>query len=112
NGDPYYAQCVETTRLLRERLNLDESKLMLTFQSRFGRGKWLEPATNRIIRKLAKDGVKNLSVITPGFSADCLETREEIAIENARLFKKYGGGEVGVRARLHHRAPRTLVRWQ
>src|SRR4029453_8322429 len=90
-GAPSYAPSVEPTRLLRERLNLDESQLTMTFHSRFGRGKWLEPATNRTIRKLAKGGGKNLAVITPGFSADCLETLEEIAIENARLFKKYGG---------------------
>jgi ferrochelatase len=90
-GDPYYAHCVETMRLLRAALALDESKLMLTFQSRFGRAKWLEPATDRTVKKLAKDGVKNLAVITPGFSADCLETLEEIAVENAYIFKRYGG---------------------
>src|SRR5262245_27060290 len=112
NGDPYYAHCVETTRLLRERLNLDESKLTMTFQSRFGRGKWLEPTTNRTIRKLAKDGVKNLAVITPGFSADCLETLEEIAIENARLFKKYGGENFAAIACLNDSAPGMLVIWQ
>jgi protoporphyrin/coproporphyrin ferrochelatase len=112
NGDPYYAQCVETTRLLRERLNLDESKLMMTFQSRFGRGKWLEPATNRTVRKLAKDGVKNLAVITPGFSADCLETLEEIAIESARLFKKYGGENFAALPCLNDSAPGMLVIWQ
>jgi protoporphyrin/coproporphyrin ferrochelatase len=112
NGDPYYAHCVETTRLLRERLNLDESKLTMTFQSRFGRGKWLEPATNRTIRKLAKEGVKNLAVITPGFSADCLETLEEIAIENARLFKKYGGENFAAIPCLNDSAPGMLVIWQ
>jgi len=112
NGDPYYAQCVETTRLLRERLNLDESKLMMTFQSRFGRGKWLEPATNRTIRKLAKDGVKNLAVITPGFAADCLETLEEITIENARLFKKFGGENFAALPCLNDSAPGMLVIWQ
>src|SRR6266496_1884222 len=112
NGDPYYAHCVETTRLLRERLNLDESKLTMTFQSRFGRGKWLEPATNRTIRKLAKEGVKNLAVITPGFSADCLETLEEIAIENARLFKKYGGENFAALPCLNDSAPGMLVIWQ
>jgi protoporphyrin/coproporphyrin ferrochelatase len=112
NGDPYYAHCVETTRLLRERLNLDEAKLVMTFQSRFGRGKWLEPATNRTIRKLAKEGVKNLAVITPGFSADCLETLEEIAIENARLFKKYGGENFAAIPCLNDSAPGMLVIWQ
>jgi len=112
NGDPYYAHCVETTRLLRERLNLDEAKLVMTFQSRFGRGKWLEPATNRTIRKLAKEGVKNLAVITPGFSADCLETLEEIAIENARLFKKSGGENFAAIPCLNDSAPGMLVIWQ
>ena len=90
-GDPYYIHCVETMRLLRERLKLDETKLQLTFQSRFGRAKWLEPATDRTVKKLAKSGVKNIAVITPGFSADCLETLEEIAVENAHIFKKHGG---------------------
>jgi ferrochelatase len=90
-GDPYYAHCIETMRLLRERLALDETKLRLTFQSRFGRAKWLEPATDRTVKKLAKDGVKSIAVITPGFSADCLETLEEIAVENAHIFKKNGG---------------------
>jgi ferrochelatase len=90
-GDPYYDHCVETTRLLRTQLKLDESKLLLTFQSRFGRAKWLEPATAATVKSLAKRGVKNLGVITPGFSADCLETLEEIAVENAHIFKRYGG---------------------
>jgi protoporphyrin/coproporphyrin ferrochelatase len=91
NGDPYYAHCVETMRLLREKLKLDEAKLVLTFQSRFGRAKWLEPATDQTVKKLARSGVKNLAVITPGFSADCLETLEEIAVENAHIFKKHAG---------------------
>jgi ferrochelatase len=90
-GDPYYDHCVETTRLLREQLKLDESKLMLTFQSRFGRAKWLEPATAATVKSLAKRGVNSLAVITPGFAADCLETLEEISGENAHIFKKYGG---------------------
>jgi len=90
-GDPYYEHCVETTRLMRESLGLDESKLMLTFQSRFGRAEWLKPATDATLRNLAKQGVKNLAVVTPGFSADCLETLEEIAIENGHIFKQAGG---------------------
>jgi protoporphyrin/coproporphyrin ferrochelatase len=90
-GDPYYAHCVETMRLLRAKLALDESKLILTFQSRFGRGQWLDPATDQTVKSLAKRGVKNIAVITPGFSADCLETLEEIAVENAHLFKRHGG---------------------
>ena len=90
-GDPYESQCVTTTRLLREQLGLDETKLMMTFQSRFGRGRWLAPYTIKTMKALAKKGVKNLVVLTPGFSADCLETLEEIAVDNARVFKRYGG---------------------
>ena len=91
NGDPYYDQCVETMRLLRARLGLGEDKLAITFQSRFGLGKWLEPATITTVEELAKKGVKRIAVITPGFSADCLETLEEIAGENAEVFKRNGG---------------------
>jgi ferrochelatase len=90
-GDPYFEHCVETMRLLRARLGLDENKLMLTFQSRFGRAKWLEPATDKTVKELARRGVRNLAVITPGFSADCLETLEEIAVENAHIFRDNGG---------------------
>jgi ferrochelatase len=90
-GDPYYAHCLETIRLLRGKLAFDERKMPLTFQSRFGRAQWLEPATDRTVKRLAQEGVKNLAVITPGFSADCLETLEEIAVENAHIFKRHGG---------------------
>jgi protoporphyrin/coproporphyrin ferrochelatase len=104
-GDPYYAQCLETMRLLRQELKLDPSQLLLTFQSRFGRAKWLEPATDQTVRKLARDGVKNIAVITPGFSADCLETLEEIAVENAHYFKKYGGQNFAAIPCLNDSAP-------
>ena len=90
-GDPYYCHCAKTTRLLRERLRLDDARLMMTFQSRFGRAEWLKPYTDMTVRDLAKRGVKNLAVITPGFSADCLETLEEIAGENAEYFHHAGG---------------------
>jgi protoporphyrin/coproporphyrin ferrochelatase len=90
-GDPYPSHCAETVRLLRARLNLGEDKLMLTFQSRFGRAEWLTPYTDITVKSLAQRGVKNLAVITPGFSADCLETLEEIAVENAVYFKSCGG---------------------
>ena len=112
NGDPYFAHCVETVRLLRERLNLEQSKLTMTFQSRFGRGKWLEPATNLTLKQLAKSGVKNIAVVTPGFSADCLETLEEIAIEGERIFKKYGGENFAAIPCLNDSAPGMLVIWQ
>jgi ferrochelatase len=91
NGDPYPSHCMETVRLLRRRLNLDESKLRLTFQSRFGRAEWLQPYTDKTVEALARSGVKNLAVVTPGFSADCLETLEEIAVENADIFRANGG---------------------
>jgi ferrochelatase len=90
-GDPYYCHCAKTTRLLRERLRLDDSKLVMTFQSRFGRAEWLKPYTDATVKALAARGVKNLAVITPGFSADCLETLEEIAGENAEYFRHAGG---------------------
>jgi ferrochelatase len=90
-GDPYYCQCAATARLVRERLGMDESKLMLTFQSRFGTAEWLKPYTDATVKSLAQNGVKNLVVITPGFAADCLETLEEVAMENAHIFKSAGG---------------------
>src|SRR4051812_35280984 len=90
-GDPYYAQCVATTDALRKRMELDEKKLMLTFQSRFGFDQWLQPYTDKTIAQLAKDGVRRIAVVTPGFSADCLETLEEIAQENAEIFTHAGG---------------------
>lgn len=90
-GDPYYCQCHATARLLRERLKLDDKQLMLTFQSRFGPAEWLKPYTDMTVKALAEGGVKNLVVITPGFSSDCLETLEEIAMENAEIFRHAGG---------------------
>jgi protoporphyrin/coproporphyrin ferrochelatase len=90
-GDPYQIQCARSTELLRAKLGFDENKLMMAFQSRFGRAQWLEPYTINVVKGLARRGVKNLAVITPGFSADCLETLEEINIENARVFKRHGG---------------------
>jgi ferrochelatase len=90
-GDPYYAQCVATTEALRKRMGLDEKRLLLTFQSRFGFDEWLQPYTDKTIEQLAKDGVRRIVVVTPGFSADCLETLEEIAQENAEVFRHAGG---------------------
>ncbi len=90
-GDPYQKQCIATTQALRKRMGLDEKRLMLTFQSRFGFDAWLQPYTDKTIEKLAKDGVRRIAVVTPGFSADCLETLEEIAQENAEIFEHAGG---------------------
>jgi protoporphyrin/coproporphyrin ferrochelatase len=92
-GDPYFSQCVATTDALRARLGLDSSKLLLTFQSRFGSDEWLQPYTDKTIEKLAKDGVRRVAVVMPGFAADCLETLEEIAQENAEIFRHNGGTE-------------------
>ena len=90
-GDPYLAQCIATTDALRQRMGLDASKLLLTFQSRFGFDEWLQPYTDKTIEQLAKDGVRRIAVVMPGFAADCLETLEEIARENAEIFKHNGG---------------------
>jgi ferrochelatase len=90
-GDPYQAQCIATTNALRQRMGLDASKLLLTFQSRFGFDEWLKPYTDKTMERLAKEGVRRIAVVTPGFSADCLETLEEIAQENAEIFKHNGG---------------------
>ena len=90
-GDPYIAHCTETTRLLRQKLKMDEERLVMTFQSRFGKAEWVKPYTDATVERLAKESVKNLAVVTPGFAADCLETLEEICIENAGIFKRAGG---------------------
>src|SRR3984957_15923030 len=111
-GDPYEAQCVRTTELLRAQLGLDEQKLMMTFQSRFGRARWLEPYTIKTVKALAKKGVKNLVVLTPGFSADCIETLEEIAIENAHVFKRYGGENFVAIPCLNDSEAGMLMIWQ
>jgi protoporphyrin/coproporphyrin ferrochelatase len=90
-GDPYHCHCAKTTRLLGEALGWDEQRLRMTFQSRFGRAEWLKPYTAETVRELASSGVKRVAVITPGFVADCLETLEEIGVENARYFRDAGG---------------------
>jgi ferrochelatase len=111
-GDPYYAHCAETVRLLRAELKLDETGLIMTFQSRFGRAKWLTPPTDQTVKQLARRGTKNIAVLMPGFAADCLETLEEIAVENARIFKKYGGENFATIPCLNDSTPGMLVIWQ
>ena len=111
-GDPYYAQCALTTERLREALGPLGDKLSFTFQSRFGREEWLKPYTDETVAALARDGVKRLAIVTPGFAADCLETLEEIAEENKEIFLEHGGdrftfipclndSEGGIRVLLH-----------
>ena len=108
-GDPYYCHCAKTTRLLRERLKFDERKFRMTFQSRFGRAEWLQPYTDKTVTALAKQGIKNIAVIMPGFSADCLETLEEIAVENAHIFKRHGGQNFAAIPCLNDSEPGMLV---
>jgi len=90
-GDPYHCECLKTGRLLAEALGLAASDYLVTFQSRFGRAKWLEPYTEPTLLRLAGDGVKRVDLICPGFSADCLETLEEIAQEAQHAFRAAGG---------------------
>lgn len=91
NGDPYHCECYKTTRLLAEKLGLNESEYLTTFQSRFGREEWLQPYTDETMKRLPSDGVKSVQVFCPGFSADCLETIEEIGEENKEYFMENGG---------------------
>ena len=90
-GDPYDQQCLMTTHLLRERLRWDKEKMITTFQSRFGKAAWLQPYTDETVIRLAQNGIKNIAVVAPGFSADCLETLEELDRENRQLFLQHGG---------------------
>ena len=90
-GDPYHCQCHKTARLLRERLDLPADRVLVTFQSRFGKAKWLEPYTEPTLRELAAQGVRSVDVMCPGFVADCLETLEEIAQEGREAFLEAGG---------------------
>ena len=90
-GDPYAQQCSLTTERLAEALGPLGAKLKCTFQSRFGRAEWLQPYTDKTVETLARDGVRRLAIVTPGFAADCLETLEEIAEENKEIFLDHGG---------------------
>jgi ferrochelatase len=94
SGDPYHCQCQKTARLVAEALELDDDQWLLTFQSRVGREQWLTPYTNETLLEWGQDKAGNIDVICPGFAADCLETLEEIAMENAKLFSSSGGGEL------------------
>jgi protoporphyrin/coproporphyrin ferrochelatase len=87
-GDPYHCQCRKTARLLSKAMGRE---LVTSFQSRFGRAKWLEPATDETIQRLAQEGRKKLAIFAPGFSVDCLETLEELAIQGHEQFKEAGG---------------------
>lgn len=91
-GDPYHCHCRKTARLLGEALGMD---LTITFQSRFGRAKWLEPATDTVLAQMPGRGVKKVAVVAPGFSADCVETLEELTIRGRETFEEAGGTHFG-----------------
>lgn len=90
-GDPYYCFCQKTTRLLAEALELSPDDYVTSFQSRFGYAEWLQPYTDQTLEALAKNGVKDVAIASPAFSADCLETLEELAMENREAFLHAGG---------------------
>ena len=92
-GDPYHCECHKTARLLAAQLQLSPEQYMVTFQSRFGKAEWLQPYTAPSLEKLAKEGVRRVDVVCPGFTGDCLETLEEIAMEAKRDFLTAGGKE-------------------
>jgi protoporphyrin/coproporphyrin ferrochelatase len=111
-GDPYHCQCQKTGRLLSEALGRE---LTVAFQSRFGRARWLEPATDNTLERLAKEGKRKVAIFAPGFSADCLETLEELAISGQELFEEAGGTDFAYIPCLNDSAPgmamlETLVR--
>ncbi|HEX7953264.1 MAG TPA: ferrochelatase, partial [Burkholderiales bacterium] len=92
-GDPYHCECHVTARLLAAELGLAPDRYVVTFQSRFGRAQWLQPYTMQTVRELGKRKTGRLDVVCPGFVSDCLETLEEIAVENKAAFLRAGGGE-------------------
>lgn len=93
-GDPYHCQCQKTGRLVADVLELQDDEWQLSFQSRLGRAEWLKPYTDDTLREMGQNNVGRVDVVCPGFAADCLETLEEIAIQNAELFKDSGGGDL------------------
>ena len=101
-GDPYHSHCRKTARLLGQAL---EREVTVTFQSRFGRAKWLEPATDTVLESLPGQGVKRVAIIAPGFSADCLETLEELAIRGRESFEEKGGEKFAYLPCLNASAP-------
>ena len=87
----YHCFCLKTTRLVKEKMKLNDDEIITTFQSRFGREEWLKPYTSETLKELPGQGIKNIHIISPGFSADCLETLEELEEENREYFMNAGG---------------------
>ncbi len=104
-GDPYHCHCRKTARLLEAKLGRPDLRIVTTFQSRFGRAKWLEPATDVVLVDEARRGTKRLAIAAPGFSVDCLETLEELAIRGRETFLEAGGEEFTTLACLNDREP-------
>lgn len=94
-GDPYPAQCLASAKAIAAALGLRDDQWRLAYQSRFGREPWLQPYTDHTLEALARDGVKRVDVVCPGFAVDCIETLEEIAVENADIFRRAGGETLG-----------------
>ncbi|MCE2573044.1 ferrochelatase [Motilimonas eburnea] len=103
NGDPYYCLCMKTSRLVVEQLGLDKDQVITCFQSRFGKAEWLKPYTDATLTGLAEQGIKNVAVACPAFSADCLETLEEMVHENRDVFIEAGGEQYRYIAALNDR---------
>ncbi|MFA6178525.1 MAG: ferrochelatase, partial [Candidatus Methylopumilus sp.] len=104
-GDPYHCECHKTGRLLAETLELSKEQYLVCFQSRFGKAEWLKPYLATTLEDLGKQRIKRIDVICPGFSSDCLETLEEIAMEGKEIFKQSGGGEFYYIPALNEREP-------
>jgi protoporphyrin/coproporphyrin ferrochelatase len=109
NGDPYHCLCLQTTRLVVEKLSLDKAinlekdNVISTFQSRFGKAEWLKPYTDETLKSLPGQGIKDIAIISPAFSADCLETLEELESENREIFVEAGGEKYRYIAALNDR---------
>ncbi|MCQ8878823.1 ferrochelatase [Pseudoalteromonas shioyasakiensis] len=103
SGDPYYCLCLQTTRLVVEKLGLDKDLVISTFQSRFGKAEWLKPYTDATLEALPSEGIKDIAIISPAFSADCLETLEELESENREIFEHAGGEKYRYIAALNDR---------
>lgn len=93
NGDPYYCQCQSSARRIADRMKLAPEQWLVTFQSRLGKAEWLKPYTDQTLEKLGRAGTGHVQVVCPGFAVDCLETLDEIGVENRELFEHAGGGK-------------------
>jgi ferrochelatase len=94
-GDPYHCHCVKTWRLMRAAFGWPQDRFRMSFQSRFGPDEWLKPYTDETVKGLATSGIKRMAIVAPGFSADCLETLEELDVENRHIFTEHGGEDFG-----------------